>query len=45
MRNSRKLKEQLFTEIHALFFVLGRTFELFFHGEDINMVKGTMSGS
>jgi hypothetical protein len=22
------------------FFVLGRTFGLFFHGEDINMVKG-----
>jgi hypothetical protein len=39
-RNPRKLKEKLFTEIHALFFVLGRTFGLFFHGEDINMVKG-----
>jgi hypothetical protein len=40
MRNSRKLKEKLFTEIHALFFVLGGTFGLFLHGEDINMVKG-----
>jgi hypothetical protein len=39
-RNSRKLKEKLFTKIHALFFVLGGTFGLFFHGEDVNMVKG-----
>jgi hypothetical protein len=39
-RNSRKLKEKLFTDIHALFFVLGGTFGLFFHGEDINMLKG-----
>jgi hypothetical protein len=31
VRNSGKLKEKLFTKIHALFFV---------HGEDINMVKG-----
>jgi hypothetical protein len=35
-----KLKDKLFTKIHALFFVLGRTFGLFFHGEDINVVKG-----
>jgi hypothetical protein len=40
VRNSRKLKEKLFTEIHALFFILGGTFGLFFHGEDINVVKG-----
>jgi hypothetical protein len=39
-RNSRKQKEKLFTEIHALFFVLGGTFGIFLHGEDINMVKG-----
>jgi hypothetical protein len=43
--NSRKLKEKLFAKIHALFFVLGGTFELFFHGEDIKLVKGTTSGS
>jgi hypothetical protein len=40
VRNSRKLKEKLFTKIHALFFVLVETFGIFFHGEDINMVKG-----
>jgi hypothetical protein len=39
-RNSRKQKEKLFTEIHALFFFLGGTFGLFLHGEDINTVKG-----
>jgi hypothetical protein len=39
-RNSKKLKEKLFTKIHAMFFVLGRTLGLFFHGEDINVVKG-----
>jgi hypothetical protein len=44
MRNSRKLKEKLFTKILALFFVLGRTFKLFFHGEDINVVKGLNVG-
>jgi hypothetical protein len=40
VRKSKKIKEKLFTKIHVLFFVLGRTFGLFFHGEDINMVKG-----
>jgi hypothetical protein len=40
VRNFRKLKEKLFTKIHVLFFVLGGTFGLFFHGEDIYMVKG-----
>jgi hypothetical protein len=40
MRNSRKIKEKLFTKINTLFYVLGWTFELFFHGEYINMVKG-----
>jgi hypothetical protein len=33
-------KKKLFTKIHALFFVLGGTFGLFLHGEDINMMKG-----
>jgi hypothetical protein len=36
----QKIKEKLFTKIHTLFFLLGWTFGLFFHGEDINMVKG-----
>jgi hypothetical protein len=40
VKNYRKLKEKLFTEIHALFFVLGGTFGLFLHGEDVKMVKG-----
>jgi hypothetical protein len=38
-RNSRKIKEKLFTKILTLFYVLGSTFGLFLHGEDINMVK------
>jgi hypothetical protein len=44
VRNSRKLKEKLFTKNHVLFFVLCGTFGLFFHGEDINMVKGQTVG-
>jgi hypothetical protein len=40
----QKIKEKLFTKIHTLFYVLGWTFGLFFHSDDINMVKGTTSG-
>jgi hypothetical protein len=29
MRNSRKIKEKLFTKIYTLFYVLGSTFGLF----------------
>jgi hypothetical protein len=39
VRNSRKIKEKLFTKISSLFYILGWTFRLFFHGEDINVVK------
>jgi hypothetical protein len=39
-RNSRKIKEKLFTKINTLFYILGLTFGLFLHGEDINVVNG-----
>jgi hypothetical protein len=35
-----KIKDKLFTKISALFYVLGLTFGLLFHGQDINLVKG-----
>jgi hypothetical protein len=38
-RNSRKNKRKNIYKILTLFYVLGLMFELFFHGEDINMVK------
>jgi hypothetical protein len=44
VRNSRKIKEKLFTKINTFFYVLGWTFGLFFHGEDINVVKGHNAG-
>jgi hypothetical protein len=37
-RETSEKKEKLY-KILTLFYVLGLTFGLFFHGEDINMVK------
>jgi hypothetical protein len=40
MRNSRKIKEKTIYKMFTLFYVLGLTFGLILHDENINVLKG-----